>query len=165
MKVCKLCGKEITDSDRRSYCSEECAIEANRIRSREKYHSDVDKLSTPVKCMNCGKEFIRRQEKQKYCCYSCKQEMVYAEKRLRYKIENLAKTMNFELKNVDKILRAKKMLFSGNDLHRCPCDAGNPDRFCGSAQCIADVVYQGHCHCSLFWSKKEPLLKDDNKVK
>ena len=57
MKVCKLCGKEITDSDRRSYCSEECAIEANRIRSREKYHSDVDKLSTPAKCANCGKDF------------------------------------------------------------------------------------------------------------
>ena len=83
MKVCKLCGKEITDTDRRSYCSKECAVEANRIRSREKYHTDVDKLSTPAKCMNCGKEFIRKQEKQKYCCYSCKQEMVYAEKRLR----------------------------------------------------------------------------------
>ena len=71
MKVCKLCGKEITDTDRRSYCSKECAVEANRIRSREKYHTDVDKLSTPVKCANCGKEFIRKQEKQKYCCYSC----------------------------------------------------------------------------------------------
>ena len=66
MKVCKLCGAEITNPGRHSYCSEECAVEANRIRSREKYHSDVDKLSTPVKCENCGKEFIRRQEKQKY---------------------------------------------------------------------------------------------------
>ena len=165
MKVCKLCGKEITDTDRRSYCSEECAVEANRIRSREKYHTDVDKLSTPVKCANCGKEFIRRQEKQKYCCYSCKKEMVYGEKNLYYRIENVAKNYNFELKNVDKIVRAKKMLFSGNDLHRCPCDAGNPDRFCGSARCIADTVYLGHCCCQLFWSKKEPLLKDDNKVK
>ena len=165
MKVCKLCGKEITDTDRRSYCSEECAVEANRIRSREKYHSDVDKLSTPVKCVNCGKEFIRKQEKQKYCCYSCKQEMVYGEKNLYYRIENVAKNYNFELKNVDKIVRAKKMLFSGNDLHRCPCDAGNPDRFCGSARCIADVVYKGHCCCQLFWSKKEPLLKDENELK
>lgn len=153
MKICKLCGKEITNPDRRSYCSEECAVEANRIRSMEKYQSVVGKLSTPVKCANCGKEFIRKQEKQKYCCYKCQKEMLYGEKNLRYKIKSLAKTMNFELKNVDKIIRAKKLLFSGNELHRCPCDSGNPDRFCGSAQCITDVVYQGHCHCSLFWLK------------
>ena len=165
MTNCKLCGKEITDVNRRSYCSEECAVEANRIRSRKKYQSVVGKLSTPVKCANCGKEFICRQEKQEYCCYDCKKEMVYAEKKLRYKIENIAKLYNFELKNVDKILRAKKMLFSGNELHRCPCASQDPDHYCGSARCIADVVYQGHCHCSLFWSKKEPLLKDDNKLK
>lgn len=60
---------------------------------------------------------------------------------------------------------AKIRAFGDGNIHRCPCDADNPDRYCGSARCIADVVYKGHCHCNLFHSTKEPLLKDDNKLK
>ena len=161
MRVCKFCGMEITSNSRRSYCSEECAADANRIRSRKRYHKVSDKLSTPIKCVNCGKEFIRKQERQKYCCYKCQKEMLYSEKNLRYKIKTLAKIMNFDLNNVDKVLRAKKMLFSAENLHRCPCDAQNPNRFCGSIQCMNDIINKGHCHCHMYYLKN--TLQDNEK--
>lgn len=83
---------------------------------------------------------------------------------MKEKINSITKRFDFEARNIDKIMKAKIMIFKNGNIHRCPCDAGNPDRYCGSARCIADVVYKGHCHCSLFWSKKPPLLEEDNLI-
>lgn len=113
-----------------------------------------------MKCKMCGKE-ITRNDRLCYCSVECYEKGNKIQNKIRLLIKKTAKKYNFEIKNEDKILNAKFLLFKNDDVKRCPCDANNPDRFCGSAQCIADVVYKGHCHCSLFWSKKEPLLKDN----
>lgn len=54
------------------------------------------------------------------------------------------------MKNFDKIVRAKKMMFS-DDLTRCPCDGNNPDRYCGSRLCMQNIEEDGHCHCNMFF--------------
>ena len=118
MKICKMCGNEITRTDRNFYCSGDCSAKANAILART-----------------------------------------------RSMIKRVAKKYNFEVKNKNKIINAKLLLFKTGNIKRCPCDADNPDRYCGSARCVADVVYKGHCHCSLFWAKKEPLLKNDDELK
>ena len=104
-KLCKMCGKEITRTDREVFCSQECAYDYKSIRTN-----------------------------------------------LVRSLNRLAKRYGFELNNVDKIVNAKMMLFGRyrKDVKRCPCDAENPKRFCGSALCIADTVKDGHCHCNLF---------------
>lgn len=65
-------------------------------------------------------------------------------------IDHVALKNKFNVKNADKIINAKMRFFAGGDLKRCPCDANNPLRYCGSEQCIADVKKDGHCHCNLF---------------
>lgn len=152
---CKICGKEIDkDSGRRVYCSKECSEEGNRIRARggEKLHLE------PRKCLGCGKMFTPRMKLQKYCSYKCQRRFGTEEYYTKRRIKQIAERFDFELNNFDKVMNAKKIMF--DDMLRCPCDSNNPDRYCGSARCIADVVYKGHCHCSLFWYKKTPLLND-----
>lgn len=117
-----------------------------------------------MKCKRCGKEFESVSGKE-YCSWDCRHESDRKTDLFNKAIKRIANKYNFEIKNKEKITKAKVMIFREGNLLRCPCDADNPDRYCGSARCIADVVYKGHCHCSLFWSKKEPLLKDDNKLK
>lgn len=112
------------------------------------------------KCKFCGKEFeLTSWDNQIYCSKDCS--YLYKLKYSAFKkyIDGIAKKYDFELKNFDKITDAKMMFFGKEDLKKCPCDRDNPDRFCGSARCIADTVYKGHCHCNLFWSKKDPLIK------
>lgn len=155
---CKICGKEITALGRRYYCSEECAKEGNRIKARG--YSGEPEWHKPIKCKMCGKEFIRTNTKQIFCNWKCQIKYKAQEKLIRNKIDKIANKMDFEVKNKDKIIKAKLMLFKNDDVTRCPCDANNQDRYCGSALCIADVVYKGHCCCQLFWSKKESLLKN-----
>lgn len=105
-------------------------------------------------CKMCGKEIIRT-DREVFCSQQC----AYKYKTVRHGLvrilNRLAKQYDFELDNIDKIVNAKMMLFGrhGEDVKRCPCDANNPKRFCGSTQCIADTVYHGHCHCRLFWFK------------
>lgn len=118
-----------------------------------------------MKCKFCGKDFLPINKYQTYCSDDCGYTLRMMKTKLKSKIDNIAKNFNFDVKNKDKIINAKILLFKDGDIYRCPCDADNPDRYCGSARCIADVVYKGHCHCSLFWSTKEPLLKEDNKLK
>lgn len=118
-----------------------------------------------MKCKNCGKEFEKKGENQVYCtpyCYMKANEKRY---KIKNKISRIAKNFDFEVRNRDKIINAKMIMFSADDIYRCPCDADNPDRYCGSARCITDVVYKGHCHCNLFHSTKEPLLKDNKELK
>ena len=109
-----------------------------------------------MKCKYCGKEFENR-DTQKYCSTDCY--FAYNDKktRIKAKIKRLAEKYDFQLKNLDKIVNAKMMLFKTGDVTRCPCDADNQKRFCGSAQCIADTVYKGHCHCNLFHLKDSPI--------
>ena len=163
MIKCEICGKEFEPNFyNRKYCSKKCGEEANR----RKAASRIKKAPYPTrKCLCCGKEFRPRVKNQRFCNYKCHYLVFGKEKSLRYKIKKIAEIFNLEIKNLEKIINAKKILFGGDDMSRCPCDANNPDRYCGSARCIADVVYQGHCCCSLFWSKKEPLLKDDDELK
>ena len=148
---CKICGKEIDkNSNRKVYCSKDCAQEANRIRAR----GGEKKEYAPKKCAGCGKIFVPRSITQKYCTYKCQRMYGYEEYYTKKQIFHIANMFDFEIKNLDKIINAKKLLFGSSDMLRCPCDAKNPKRYCGSALCIADVVTKGHCHCSLFWFKK-----------
>ena len=168
MKICQWCGKEITRTDKFKYCSQECYQKATRHNQNEKRKLIPKKEPQPLtvkKCKNCGKEFMQKVGQQEHCCYDCSLEYNCKKGKIREKIRRIAKKFGFELKNLDKIVNAKMRFFDDNERLRCPCDADNPDRYCGSARCIADVVYKGHCCCRLFWSKKEPLLKDDNELK
>ena len=110
-----------------------------------------------MKCKQCGKEFEPKQGNQKFCSEDCRVKVNVAQIKMTAKIKAIAKKFDFDLKNKDKIIRAKMMLFNANDVHRCPCDADNPKRFCGSALCIHDVVHYGHCHCNLFHLKDSPI--------
>ena len=150
---CKVCGQEITASGRRSYCSDKCAREGNRIHARGYATPDFD-IEKPIKCAHCGKEFVRKQRHQKYCCWQCKEGDAAFYRPIKHLIKEIAKKYGFELKNEDKILRAKKMMFRDSDMTRCPCDAQNPNRYCGSKLCIHDTVHHGHCHCNMFHEKK-----------
>lgn len=116
------------------------------------------------KCKWCGKE-ITRTDRIKFCSPECGRKANAETTHLSNKINTIAKKYNLEVKNKDKIIRAKMMLFAGGDLKRCPCDAQNPNRYCGSLQCLADIWNDGHCHCNLFHLKKKPLLKDDDEIK
>ena len=108
------------------------------------------------KCKLCGKE-ITRTDRKYFCCQECSYQYKTIKNNFKRNIERIAKKYGFELQNVDKIVNAKMMIFVSHDenVKKCPCDPQNHNRFCGSAQCIADVVYKGHCHCSLFWLKNK----------
>ena len=109
-----------------------------------------------MKCKYCGKEFDGRDAK-KYCSIDCYIEYNAKKNQTKASIKRMAKKYGFELKNLDKILNAKMLLFKNDNLKRCPCDSNNPKRFCGSALCIHDVVHYGHCHCNLFHLKDSPI--------
>lgn len=107
-----------------------------------------------MKCRWCGKEFEPNADQQIYCGVDCSQEVNYQRAKICGKIKSVAKKFKFNVENESKIINAKLMIFKNGDVYRCPCDANNPNRFCGSAQCIADTVYNGHCHCNLFHKKE-----------
>ena len=111
-----------------------------------------------IKCKWCGKEFEKR-DTQKFCCGDCALAHNQIIQNTKSKIKTIAKKYDFEIKNMDKIVNAKMMLFKNDNTMRCPCASQDTDHFCGSSRCIADTIYKGHCCCRLFWSKKEPLLK------
>lgn len=56
-------------------------------------------------------------------------------------------------KNIEKIARAKKMMFSDEEWHRCPCDGNNSKRYCISEMCIEDIKRDGVCHCNCYTNK------------
>jgi ferredoxin-thioredoxin reductase catalytic subunit len=50
-----------------------------------------------------------------------------------------------------KSISSAKLRFFGKDNWKmCPCDKGNPDRYCGGPLCAEDVKRDGHCHCNLY---------------
>lgn len=107
------------------------------------------------RCKWCGKEFETNYPIQKYCSTGCYEEVCNQRIKAHAKIRYISKKFKFDVKNKQKIINAKVMIFKNGDIYRCPCDAQNPKRYCGSAQCIADTVYQGHCHCNLFHKKED----------
>lgn len=107
-----------------------------------------------MKCKWCGKEFEAKRHDQKFCSKNCSYFYKCIKVNLSSYIKITAKKYDFRLENLDEIIDAKITMFGKDNPKRCPCDSDNPERFCGSARCIADTVYQGHCYCRLFWSKK-----------
>lgn len=106
-----------------------------------------------AKCKFCKKEFEPSERHISFCSHQCRYDYNKKKTCLIYRIKKLAKKFNFEIKNFDKIVNAKMMLFSDDDVMRCACDAQNKERYCGSALCISDVVVKGHCECNLFHKK------------
>lgn len=163
MKICEWCGKEITRTDKFKYCSQECYQKASKHKQNEKRKllpkKEPQKL-TMKKCKNCGQEFMQKVAQQEHCCYDCALEYNGKKGKLRANIQRIAKKFGFELKNMEKIINAKMRFFDDGERLRCPCDANNPNRYCGSARCIADTVYRGHCHCNMFHSKDKPVIEE-----
>lgn len=100
-----------------------------------------------MKCKWCGKEIANN---RKYCSLDCKTKDFNNTRKTKEMILRLAQKGGYKLENFDKIVRAKVMLFKDGDTRRCPCDAQDSERFCGSAKCQNDIILQGHCHCNLF---------------
>lgn len=110
-----------------------------------------------MKCKYCGKEFESTDKRKIFCDYKCCDAYHREKWKILKRIERIAKKNNFEVKNRDKIVNAKLLMFVQNDITRCPCDSGNPDRYCGSYLCKHDVLTKGHCHCNLFHLKYSPI--------
>lgn len=104
------------------------------------------------RCAWCGKEFYDFDITQ-CCCQDHRYLLNTTKTKIKSKIRNVAKRFDFDVQNLDKIVNAKIRFFKDGDYTRCPCDADNPERYCGSALCISDVVTKGHCHCHLFHKK------------
>ena len=107
-----------------------------------------------MRCKECGKEFEKKGENQVYCSSYCYMKANEKRYRIKSRIARVAKAHDFEVHNRDKIVNAKMIMFSADDVYKCPCDSNNPNRYCGSALCITDTVTKGHCHCQLFYAKK-----------
>ena len=52
--------------------------------------------------------------------------------------------------NIEKIARAKNMMFGEEEWIRCPCDGKNDNRFCISELCRSDIERDGICHCRCY---------------
>lgn len=80
VKVCPVCGKQFAaTSNRQVYCSDECAHKAytgekivKTTPSGFKYVSTAP--TRPIKCEICGKSFVPRTKKGKYCSEECRKE-------------------------------------------------------------------------------------------
>ena len=107
------------------------------------------------RCKLCGKEFEPNSYNHTYCDNKCTERYNDLRGKIKRKIKQIAKEFDFNVQNEKKIVNAKLMLFKHDNVFRCPCDAQNPKRYCGSAQCIADTVNNGHCHCNLFHKKED----------
>ncbi len=57
-------------------------------------------------------------------------------------------------KNVEKIARAKAMMFGSKEWTRCPCDGQNSARYCISEMCKKDIEEKGVCHCNCYQKNK-----------
>ena len=55
--------------------------------------------------------------------------------------------------NIEKIARAKNMMFGEAEWSRCPCDGNNEARYCLSELCRSDIEKNGICHCRCYKKK------------
>ena len=73
-------------------------------------------------------------------------------------LEEMLKTCEKEgftpTENIEKIARAKKMMFGEAEWARCPCDGNNPARSCISELCRGDIIKDGICHCRCYKKEK-----------
>lgn len=83
-KVCPNCGKEfVTDEkNRRKYCSDKCAQEWNRNRTRNAQNKRAEKLV--IICAVCGKEFEGKSTQAKYCSKECRNAAMVEHNRKRH---------------------------------------------------------------------------------
>ena len=65
--VCAFCGKELPKFKTR-YCSKECGVRANHIKTGRLSHSEILKKE----CVICGKEFQTWKSRQTTCSEECK---------------------------------------------------------------------------------------------
>lgn len=56
--------------------------------------------------------------------------------------------------NIEKIARAKNIMFGEDAWQRCPCDSSNEARYCISELCNSDIERDGICHCHCYTKKK-----------
>ncbi len=68
-------------------------------------------------------------------------------------LENCAKAGYTTTKNVEKVAKAKTMMFGDTEWQRCPCDGQNPERYCISELCRSDIERDGVCHCNCYTKK------------
>ncbi|MFV0625961.1 MAG: hypothetical protein ACK5N8_01245 [Alphaproteobacteria bacterium] len=61
----------------------------------------------------------------------------------------------FPTKNINKVARAKSIMFSKEEWKRCPCDASNSQRSCISEMCKNDIETKGVCHCNCYAKEKQ----------
>ena len=52
--------------------------------------------------------------------------------------------------HIEKIARAKTMMFGDEEWKRCPCDGHNDNRYCISELCKSDIERDGICHCRCY---------------
>lgn len=103
-----------------------------------------------MKCKWCGTEY-EPHDNRIFCHPDCRYKYNIQKKNIESKMRTIAKRNNFTITdNQLKIVKAKLMLFRGGDYMRCPCDAQDPERYCGSPKCTQEVLEKGICHCHLF---------------
>lgn len=108
-----------------------------------------------MKCRWCGKEFEPKDSHHKYCQPQCKTDEYNTEIKAKRHFKRIAKENGFEvdLSKISKITNAKLMMFK-KDYLRCPCDAMDNFRYCGSPKCLGEITAKGQCHCGLFKEKE-----------
>ena len=65
-------------------------------------------------------------------------------------LKNCAEHGYISTDNIEKIAKAKNMMFGESDWRRCPCDGHNENRFCISETCRQDIERDGVCHCRFY---------------
>jgi len=85
LTVCRHCGTKFKQMGKSGYCSEEC---------REAYLRDLKiKNYGYTKCGWCGKEYVRRNKNQKYCCDRCLRDAENMMVRTRSRVQEECKVM------------------------------------------------------------------------
>ena len=69
-------------------------------------------------------------------------------------LDNCKKAGFEATENVEKIARAKNIMFGEKDWSRCPCDSSNSERYCISELCRSDIERDGICHCHCYRKAK-----------
>ena len=72
---------------------------------------------------------------------------------LEMMLENCNKEGYEPTKNIEKIAKAKTMMFGDAEWKRCPCDGNNSQRYCISELCKSDIEKDGICHCHCYAKK------------
>lgn len=90
-KTCPICGKVFeTSNAQKKYCSQDCAYEANIIRTN-KYNKEHRKTETERVCPVCGKIFNAKGRK-KYCSAACRRQSTLKQAEITKKCAICGKT-------------------------------------------------------------------------